>query len=229
MWQNGAVSIFHMFREGLRPSDSGNAIRVPRALDAPQGCPAIRLRPLDGDDERQWNEVRWRNGEWLAPWESGDPTHGPGLSYHAWIAGQRRSEQAGSGVVFAIEYQRRIVGQISIGAICYGAMRSGVVGYWVDRSYIGRGFAPTAVAVLADWALTDPTGPKLHRLEIAILPENERSLAVARKVGARYEGVRPRYMYVNGAWRDHETFALLAEDAGEGFARRLLPRHARNE
>ena len=67
-------------------------------------------------------------------------------------------------------------------------MRSGVIGYWVDESYIGRGFAPTAVAVLADWALADAAGPRLHRLEIAVLPENERSLAVARKVGGPVRG-----------------------------------------
>ena len=126
---------------------------MPHELNAPEGCPPIRLRPLTVEDSSEWNEVRWRNDDWLSPWESGDPMHGPGMSYNAWIAWQRRSEQAGTGVIFAIEYQWRIVGQISIGAICYGAMRSGVIGYWVDESYIGRGFAPTAVAVLADWAL----------------------------------------------------------------------------
>ena len=202
---------------------------MPHELNAPEGCPPIRLRPLTVEDSSEWNEVRWRNDDWLSPWESGDPMHGSGMSYNAWIAWQRRSEQAGTGAIFAIEYQWRIVGQISIGAICYGAMRSGVIGYWVDESYIGRGFAPTAVAVLADWALADAAGPRLHRLEIAVLPENERSLAVARKVGARYEGTRSRYMYVRGQWRDHETFALLAEDAGEGFASRLSSRHARSE
>ena len=84
-----------------------------------------------------------------------------------------------------------------------------------------RGFAPLALAMLADWALGDPFGPALHRLEIAILPDNARSLAVVRKVGAHHEGLRERYMYVNGQWRDHVTFALLAEDMGQGFAARL--------
>ena len=111
---------------------------MPHELNAPEGCPPIRLRPLTVEDSSEWNEVRWRNDDWLSPWESGDPMHGPGMSYNAWIAWQRRSEQAGTGVIFAIEYQWRIVGQISIGAICYGAMRSGVIGYWVDESYIGR-------------------------------------------------------------------------------------------
>ena len=50
----------------------------------------------------------------------------------------------------------------------------------------------------------------VHRMEIDLVPENERSRAVVRKVGARYEGVKKRYMYINGIWRDHESYSLLA-------------------
>ena len=163
-----AVSVFQSIKEAFKLD---HQIRPPR-LTHP-GFPIV-LRPLTMDDEDGWNEVRWRNNDWLAPWESGD-----------------------------------------------GAMRTGVVGYWVDQRCAGRGFAPMALAMLADWALGDPFGPALHRLEIAILPDNARSLAVVRKVGAHHEGLRERYMYVNGQWRDHVTFALLAEDMGQGFAARL--------
>lgn len=223
-----SVSVFQTLRETLRPA-SAHAIRVPERLRAPAGAEPLRLRPLGADDAEEWNAVRWRNDEWLSPWESGDPVHGPSLTFNGWIQRQRRNEQDGTGVVFAMEYGGRIVGQISVGAICYGAMRTGVVGYWVDRDHAGRGFAPLAVAMLADWAMRDPSGPRLHRLEIAILPENARSLRVAEKLGARHEGLRARYMYVNGQWRDHETFSLLADDAEEGFVDRLLARHARKQ
>ena len=82
----------------------------------------------------------------------------------------------------------------------------------------------------AGWsAIGSPDGPQLHRLEIAILPENGRSLAVVRKVGARDEGERASYMYVDGRWRTHRTFSLLAEDLGEGFESRLISRHAQRE
>ena len=74
-------------------------------------------------------------------------------------------------VVFAIEHHGRIISQISLGAICYGAMRTGVVGYWVDERCAGRGYAPMAVTLLADWAMFDPSGPQLHRVEIDLLPE----------------------------------------------------------
>lgn len=181
----------------------------------------VRLRPLTIDDEPEWNGVRWDNADWLAPWDSGDPMHGSPLTFNAWIQRQRRSEQDGTGALFAIVHQSRIVGQVSLGAVCYGSMRTGVVGYWVSHRYAGRGFAPLAVALLADWAFADPAGPQLHRLEIAILPENHRSRRVVEKLHAHAEGVRPRYMYINGRWRDHETYSLLAEDMGGGFAARV--------
>ncbi|WP_163196718.1 GNAT family N-acetyltransferase [Bifidobacterium platyrrhinorum] len=219
------VSVFQTLRHAFAPADP-NAIRVPVVLHAPAGLPPITLRTMSADDEDEWNEVRWGNDAWLKPWESGDPMHGPGITFNQWLAMQRRNEDRGAGVVLLIEYRMRIVGQISIGAITYGAMRTGVVGYWVAQDHAGLGIAPAALAMLADWAIGDPTGPRLHRLEIAILPDNARSLAVVRKVGARHEGLRPFYMYVAGRWRSHETFSLLAEDMGEGFAARLAARPA---
>lgn len=189
----------------------------------------MSLRPMVSRDEAEWDAVRWANREWLAPWESGDPEHGPSMSFGRWIQCQRSSEREGTGAVFVIEYDSRLVGQISMGAISYGSMRTAVVGYWVDQRFAGRGIAPTAVALLADWALNDARGPKLHRLEIAILPENQRSLRVVEKLHAHHEGLRERYMFVHGRWRDHETFSLLAEDAGDGFVERLMRRHARGQ
>ena len=58
--------------------------------------------------------------------------------------------------------------------------------------------------------------------EIDLLPENARSRKVALKVGACYEGVRTSYMFVNGQWRDHESYALLPECAPNGFTARLM-------
>lgn len=55
----------------------------------------------------------------------------------------------------------------------------------------------------------------LHRIEIAIRPENTNSLAVVRKLGFRLEGRRERYMHVNGEWRDHDMFVLTAEELTE--------------
>ena len=71
---------------------------------------------------------------------------------------------------------------------------------------------PTAVAMAVDHCF-GPVG--LHRVEINIRPENAASLRVVAKLGFRPEGLRPRYLHIDGDWRDHLVFALNAEEAGE--------------
>jgi ribosomal-protein-alanine N-acetyltransferase len=61
---------------------------------------------------------------------------------------------------------------------------------------------------------------RLHRIEIAIRPENEKSLRVVEKLGFRPEGLRPRYLHIDGDWRDHLVFALNAEELPGGMMRR---------
>ena len=118
-----------------------NSFEMPEFIQSHSMRVPVSLRPLTGADYDEWNEVRWRNDAWLKPWESGDPLYGAPITYKEWMKQLRRNERAGTGAVFAIEQHGRIVGQISLGAICYGAMRSGVVGYWVDERCAGRGYA----------------------------------------------------------------------------------------
>ena len=77
---------------------------------------------------------------------------------------------------------------------------------------------PTAVALVADHCFS-VVG--LHRISADVRPENAASLAVVRKLGMREEGLHRRYLHIDGAWRDHLTFALLAEDAPGGVLRRV--------
>ena len=95
------------------------------------------------------------------------------------------------------------IGQITLGGIVFGAMRGGHIGYWIDQRYANKGYTSRAVSLLTEFGLEDLA---LHRIEINLRPENDASKRVAEKCGYIFEGIRPRYLHIAGAWRDHLTY-----------------------
>jgi ribosomal-protein-alanine N-acetyltransferase len=118
---------------------------------------------------------------------------------------------------FVVTYDDRLVGQVTVGGITWGSLASAHVGYWVDQRIAGRGVMPTAVALVADHCF-GTVG--LHRIEVNIRPENAASLRVVEKLGFREEGTREAFLHIAGAWRDHRSFALTADEVPEGLLAR---------
>jgi len=87
----------------------------------------------------------------------------------------------------------------------------------VSEHVAGRGVIPTSVAMATDYCFA-VLG--LHRIEINIRPENGPSLRVVEKLGLRDEGVRERFLHIQGAWRDHRTFAITSEEVPDGLLAR---------
>jgi ribosomal-protein-alanine N-acetyltransferase len=185
----------------------------------------VVLRPLTRRDRRAWQRVRVANAAWLDPWEATapDPRNAPAPSFLDYVADLRREARAGRSMPFVVEYHDELVGQLTVTGIAYGSLCSASIGYWVSRHVAGRGIAPTAVALAADHCWFDAG---LHRVEIAIRPENRPSLRVVEKLGFREEGLRPRYLHIAGAWRDHRVFALTAEEVPGGLLSRWRTAHA---
>lgn len=180
----------------------------------------VGLRPLRRLDEPAWREVRGRNEEWTRPWDATRPPEasGRGFTFGQMVSDFGREARAGRMLPWAITYTPDagapvLAGQLTVSGIMYGSARWASAGYWVDVQWAGRGIVPTALALAGDY-LFDVL--RLHRLEIAIRPENTKSLRVVEKLGLRPEGFRPRYLHVDHDWRDHLMFAIHAEELGPG-------------
>ncbi len=110
---------------------------------------------------------------------------------------------------YVIELDDQFAGQLTIGNVTHGGLRSAWIGYWVTSTATGGGVATAALALGMDHAF----GPvMLHRLEATVRPENAASRAVLAKVGFREEGLLRRYLEVDGAWRDHLLVAITTEE-----------------
>jgi ribosomal-protein-alanine N-acetyltransferase len=182
----------------------------------------IVLNALRRRDKAEWMRVRAMNRAWLSPWEATVPDRSTNtITFGGLVRHYNREARSGRMLPFVVRASRRprIVGQMSLFGISFGSLMSVAAGYWVDEDAAGRGITPTALALAGDYAL-GVLG--LHRIEVNIRPENANSIAVVHKLGFRDEGLRPRYLHIDGAWRDHLSFALTSEDLG---GRTLMQRY----
>lgn len=180
----------------------------------------VHLRPLEKSDQRAWLQLQQENRSWLGPWEATPPDgHSRPASFPAMLRLLHEQARQGLGFPFAITVDDRLVGQVVVSGITLGSARWAQVGYWIARDHAGRNITTVAVALVCDHLLQ---ALHLHRVELAIRPENVASLRVAEKLGFVGEGMRRRYLHIAGAWRDHLIYSILAEDAPEGLMARLL-------
>jgi ribosomal-protein-alanine N-acetyltransferase len=180
----------------------------------------VGLRPLTLRDAPSWKAVRARNRDWLKPWEATVP---PGdvsapATFRGMVRDLRTQARNGRALPFAVTVDDVFAGQLTVSNIVGGSARWGQVGYWLDREHAGHGVMPTAVAMAVDHCLFEIG---LHRIEVAIRPENTASLRVVEKLRFREFGYAPRYLHIDGEWRDHRLFAVTVEECRGGLLRRL--------
>ncbi|GAA1481492.1 GNAT family protein [Gordonia sinesedis] len=184
---------------------------------------AVTLRPVRLRDAKSWSRLRIRNQNALLPWEpTGIGTWAERHQPRSWpplYAVLKSEAKRGSILPFVIELDGDYVGQLTVGNIQRGAVRTAWIGYWVDAAHSGRGIATAAVALGVDHCF-GPVG--LHRLDATVQPSNTASQAVLAKVGFRREGLLERYMDVNKRWRDHILFALTADEVMGSAAESLV-------
>jgi [ribosomal protein S5]-alanine N-acetyltransferase len=127
--------------------------------------------------------------------------------YRAWLT-RARSPTCRVWLILR-RTDRAIVGSIEISQIVRGRFQSAYLGYRIGAPYAGQGYMGEALPLALVQAFRRL---KLHRLEANVQPANRPSLRLLRRLGFRREGYSPRYLKLGGQWRDHERWALLAEE-----------------
>jgi len=183
----------------------------------------VRLRPVRMRDGAAWSKSRLQDRAFLEPWEpTTDVDWTRRQTISSWpsvCSGLRTEARKGRVLPFAIELDDEFCGQLTVGNVTHGALRSAWIGYWVASSATGRGVATGALALGLDHCFGQV---KLHRVEATVRPENVASRRVLAKVGFREEGLLQRYLDVDGAWRDHLLVAITVEEVRGSVASTLV-------
>lgn len=177
----------------------------------------VTLRPIRVRDARALERLLLENRRWLSKWEATSPQGIGSFDMRSGIRSLLATARGGHGLPFVLEHDGEVAGQLNVSSISYGSLASATLGYWVAERFAGLGITPTAVALATDYCFAQLG---IHRMEICIRPENGPSLRVVQKLGFRYEGLRRRYIHIDGDWRDHYCFALVSEELPQGVLAR---------
>jgi len=161
------------------------------------------------DDESAFLERVAASRELHQPWTSPPETS---EAYRAYLRRLRQHDQAG----FLVREREggALAGVVNVSNIVLRQFRSAYLGYYAfcplaGQARVSRGYMTEGLTLVVDYAL-EVMG--LHRLEANVQPGNVQSLALIQRLGFRKEGYSPRYLLIDGEWRDHERWALTAEE-----------------
>lgn len=119
-----------------------------------------------------------------------------------------RNRETDDGFLICNRATGRIMGVINLNCIVRRAFQSAYLGYAIGAPFAQQGYMTEAIQLVSHYAFEQM---KLHRLEANIQPGNAASIALVKKCGFRLEGFSPRYLMIADEWRDHERWALLAD------------------
>ncbi|MFW6691214.1 GNAT family N-acetyltransferase [Streptomyces sp. MAR4 CNX-425] len=169
------------------------------------GARAVIRAPHAADEEEFLARVR-DSAALHRPWLTPPATP---ADFRAYL--ERIAEPQAEGFLVCERESGALAGFVNINAIVRGALLSGALGYGAFVPYAGRGLMSEGIGLVVRHAFD---GLGLHRLEINVQPGNAASIALAKRAGFRLEGFSPGFLFVGGAWRDHERWALTADMPG---------------
>jgi ribosomal-protein-alanine N-acetyltransferase len=167
------------------------------------GDARVRLRPLVPDDQDELIAQARASTGLHHPWYTMPTTP---EAFQAYLA--KYSQPAAEGLLVRLRDGGALAGVITIDSIVRGRFQSATLSYAAFAPTAGRGYMSEGLALALRHAFCEL---RLHRLEANIQPANQASLRLVGRLGFRQEGYSPAMLFIDGAWRDHERWAITRE------------------
>ncbi|MEU6622971.1 GNAT family N-acetyltransferase [Streptomyces litmocidini] len=164
--------------------------------------PRVELHPLTRSDQDEFCALVRASSALHRPWMQLPAT---AEEFQDWM--RRFDDGTNRGFLIRVRETGEAAGTVNINSIIRGRYQGASLGYAAFAPSAGSGYMTEGIALVLRYAFTEL---RLHRLEACIQPANKASLALVRRLGFRYEGVSPAYLYIDGEWRDHERWAVTA-------------------
>jgi ribosomal-protein-alanine N-acetyltransferase len=164
----------------------------------------VLLRAPTRADEREFLALMRMSRAFHRPWATA-PTDEE--RFAAYLADARRPDF--EALLVCRREDDAIIGFFNVSQIVRRRLQSAYLGYAAGAPFAGKGYMREGLELVLRHVFTDM---RLHRLEANIQPDNHASLALVRGAGFRREGFSPRYLKIGGRWRDHERWAILADE-----------------
>lgn len=167
----------------------------------------VTLRPLTGHDQDEFLELARASVDLHHPWMSLPTT--PQM-FQAYL-GRFDNPLSAESLLICVRDTGAIAGNININNIIRGRFQCGSLGYAAFAPTAGQGYMSEGLGLVLRYAFEQL---RLHRLEAQIQPGNDASLKLVRRHGFRKEGYSPDLLFIDGAWRDHERWAITSTMTG---------------
>jgi [ribosomal protein S5]-alanine N-acetyltransferase len=178
------------------------AVAHPAAADKPDGSSRVTVRPVTSRDRSEFLDLVAASAGLHHPWMSLAATP---QEFRAYL---KRYERSGEeSLLICVRDTGAIAGVVNINSIIRGRFQNGSISYAAFAPTAGQGYMSEGLALVMRHAFENL---RLHRLEANIQPGNHASLKLVQRLGFRREGYSPEMLFIDGAWRDHERWAITS-------------------
>jgi [ribosomal protein S5]-alanine N-acetyltransferase len=163
----------------------------------------VILRPVTSADQSEFLGLAAASASLHHPWMSLPATP---QEFQAYL--ERYERVTEESLLVCVRDTGAIAGVANINSIIRGRFQNGSISYAAFAPTVGQGYMSEGLALVLRYAFQQL---RLHRLEANIQPGNQASLKLVQRLGFRREGYSPGMLFIDGAWRDHERWAITSD------------------